>query len=188
MTDFIRHTEETAPEGSRPVLQRIKRAFGFIPNLSATFAESPAVVEGYGTLSGFFDKSDFTATERQIILMTNSRLNGCTYCMAAHTTISQMQEVPADVIETLRSGASFTDAKLEALRVFAAKVNENRGAVSDEDVDAFIDAGYSKANVLEVVLGTSLKVISNYTNHITNTPVDDTFQPNKWSANISEAA
>lgn len=120
--------------------------------------------------------------------MTNNRLNGCTYCMAAHSTIAKMQKVPADVIETLRNGTSFTDPKLEALRVFSAQVNENRGVVSDADIAAFIVAGYSKANVLEVIVGKGLKVLSNYSNHIINTPIDDAFQSDKWSADMVEAA
>ncbi|UJB67696.1 carboxymuconolactone decarboxylase family protein [Acaryochloris sp. 'Moss Beach'] len=188
MTNFILHTEETAPEGSKAILQGAKKAYGFVPNLMATLAESPAAVEAYGTLSGIFDKSDFTSAERQVVLMTNNRLNGCTYCMAAHSTIAKMQKVPADVIETLRKGTSFTDPKLEALRVFSAKVNENRGVVSDADIAAFIVAGYSKANVLEVIVGTGLKVLSNYTNHVAQSPIDDAFQSNKWSADMSEAA
>ena len=182
MTHFTQHTLETAPKDSQPILEHVEKAYGFIPNLMATFAESPAAVEAYATLSGIFDKSDLTPTERQVVLMTNNRLNGCTYCMAAHTTISTMQGVPADVIETLRSGTSFTDAKLEALRSFTAKIVENRGNIDRSDSDAFIAAGYSQANILEVILGTSLKVLSNYTNHVAHTPLDDAFQPNAWSA------
>lgn len=188
MTNFTLHTEETAPAKSTAILKGAKKAYGFVPNLMAALAESPAALEAYVTLSGIFDKSDFTPAERQIVLMTNNRLNGCTYCMAAHSTISKMQKIPADVIETLRNGTSFTDSKLEALRVFSTQVNQNRGVLSDADIDAFIAAGYSQANVLEVILGTGLKVLSNYSNHVVNTPVDRVFQPNKWSADTSEAA
>jgi len=65
MTDFTIHTHDTVPEGSREVLQNVEQAYGFLPNLMATFAESPAAIEAYATLSGIFDKSDFTPTERQ---------------------------------------------------------------------------------------------------------------------------
>lgn len=188
MTEFTVHTQETAPEGSKATLRDVKQNYGFVPNLMAVFAESPAAVEAYATLSGIFDKSDLTATERQIVLMTNNRLNNCTYCMAAHSTISAMQKVPADVIESLRNGTSVGDAKLEALRVFTIKVIENRGFVTEADLEAFLDAGYTKANVLEVIVGTGLKVLSNYTNHIAETPVDVAFQSNRWSADLSEAA
>ncbi len=188
MSKFIQHNENTAPEASQSILKNAKQAYGFVPNLMATLAESPAAVEGYAVLSGIFDKSDLTAEEKQVVLMTNNFLNSCTYCMAAHSTISQMQGVPDDVIETLRNGTSFADEKLEALRIFTVKINQNRGVVSDDDINQFLTAGYSKANVFEVILGTGLKVLSNYSNHIAETPVDDAFNANVWSAERASAA
>ncbi|MEQ8802410.1 MAG: carboxymuconolactone decarboxylase family protein [Haliea sp.] len=140
------------------------------------------------TLAAIFDKSDLSETERQIILMTNNRLNGCTYCMAAHTTISQGANVPADVIEALRDGTAIADPKLEALRKFTATVNEDRGWISKAAFDELIAAGYTKQTVLEVILGTSLKVMSNYTNHIAQTPLDAAFKPNAWSSPSSQVA
>lgn len=182
MTDFTVHTKESAPAASRTWLQNAQAAYGFIPNLLAIQSEAPAMLEGYMTLAGIFDKSGLSETERQIILMTNNRLNGCTYCMAAHTSISQMAKVPDDVIEALRNGTSITDPKLEALRVFAERVNEKRGWVEQEYLDALFAVGYTKATVLEVILGTSLKVLSNYTNHLADTPVDAAFKANVWEA------
>ena len=187
MTDFNVHTEESAPEGSKDLIKIAKSAYGFLPNLLAVQSESPAMLEAYMTLSGIFGKAALSETERQIILMTNNRLNGCTYCMAAHTSLSQMANVPADIIEALRNGTSIADAKLEALRVFAARINKNRGWVEQSDLDAFFAAGYNRASVLDVIVGTSLKVLSNYTNHIAQTPVDEAFQVNTWAAE-SEAA
>ena len=186
MTDFTTHTIDTAPEASKPLLQNAKNAYSFVPNLLATMATAPTLLEGYMILAGIFDKTDLSETERQIILMTNNRLNGCAYCMAAHTTISQMAKVPADVIDALREGTSIADPKLEALRTFAAIVNETRGWPSDDQVAAFLAAGYTLQSVLEVILGTSLKVMSNYTNHMANTPIDKAFAPNAWEA--AEAA
>ena len=173
-------TKDTAPEASKPLLEQAEKAYGFIPNLLGVFAHSPAMVEAYGVLSGLFEKTDLTPTERQIVLMTNNRLNGCTYCMAAHTTISQMQQVPADVITALRDGTEIADPKLQALQVFTARINETRGYANQADVDAFLAAGYTEANILDVILGTGLKTLSNYTNHISETPVDAAFQPNAW--------
>jgi uncharacterized peroxidase-related enzyme len=181
MTEFTIHTPETAPAGSKDLLNGVKNAYGFLPNLMAVFAESPVALEAYATLSGIFEKSQLSTTEQQIILMTNNRLNNCTYCMSAHTTISQMQGVSQDVIDALRDGTALADSKLEALRIFAAKVNVTRGDYLQADLDAFLSAGYTKENLLEVIVGTSLKVLSNYTNHIASTPVDDAFQANAWS-------
>ncbi|BCD95850.1 carboxymuconolactone decarboxylase family protein [Marinagarivorans cellulosilyticus] len=188
MTSFTTHTIESAPEASKQYLQDAKNAYSFVPNLLGTMAESPALLEGYMSLAGIFDKTNLSETERQIILMTNNRLNGCIYCMAAHTSISQMAGVKADVIEALRNNTPIADAKLEALRTFAAVINESRGWPTEAQVNAFLDAGYTQQNVLEVILGTSLKVMSNYTNHVAETTVDAAFAPNAWSPKSENAA
>ena len=99
MTNFTTHIIESAPKASKPILKAAEKKIGFVPNLMATMAESPVMVESYLKLMGLFDKTDLSETERQIILMTNNRLNGCTYCMAAHTAVSQMTGVDDDVIE-----------------------------------------------------------------------------------------
>ena len=182
MTDFTTHTPASAPADSKAQLEGAQKAFGFVPNLLGTMAEAPAMLEGYMALSGIFNKTDLSETERQIILMTNNRLNGCTYCMAAHTSLSQMAKVPNDVIEALRAGTPIADSKLEALRQFAIVINETRGWPSDDAVQAFLSAGYSKQAILEVILGTALKVLSNYTNHVAETEVDQAFAANVWSA------
>lgn len=181
MTDFPVHTVDTAPQASKKLLESTESRVGFIPNLMATMAEAPALLESYVTLGGIFAKTDLSETERQIILMTNNRLNGCTYCMAAHTTISKRAGVPEDVIHALRTDTPIADTKLEALRQFSIIVNETRGWPSDAQVQDLIAAGYSRQTVLEVVLGTAFKVLSNYTNHIAETDVDAAFSPNAWS-------
>ena len=188
MTDFTTHSIDTAPAAAKPLLEGAKSAYGFVPNLLGNMAEAPALLEGYMSLAGILSKTDLTETERQIILMTNNRLNGCTYCMAAHTTISQMANVPADVIEALRTDTPIADAKLEALRKFAIAVTESRGWPTDAQVNAFLAAGYTRQTVLEVILGTALKVMSNYTNHIAGTPLDDAFAPNAWAPDMVKAA
>lgn len=182
MTNFTVHTEDSAPEGSKHLIQSAIGAYGFLPNLLGVQSESPALLEGYLSLSGIFDKTRLSATERQIILMTNNRLNGCTYCMAAHTSLSQMANVPDDVIEALRNGTEIADSRLEALRVFATRVNETRGWIEQRDLNALFAAGYTRETAFDVILGTSLKVMSNYTNHIAQTPVDEAFQPNAWTS------
>lgn len=188
MTDFPLHTIDTAPDAAKPLLQEALKGYGFVPNLYATMSEAPMILEGYRTLSGIFGRTDLTETERQIILMTNNRLNGCKYCMAAHTTLSQMAGVPADVIEALRNDTPIADPKLEALRQFAITINQSRGWPSDADVQALLAAGYTRQTVLEVILGTALKVLSNYTNHIAQTDLDAAFVPNAWEPAAKQAA
>jgi len=180
MSRFTIHTAASAPE-SKELIEGAEKAFGFLPNLLAVMGESPALLEGYMTLAGIFDTTDLSPTERQIVLMVNNRLNGCSYCMSAHTGIATSQGVPSDVIEALRDGTELADAKLEALRVFAVRVNESRGWPGQGDIDALLSAGYTRRTVFEVVLGTSLKVMSNYTNHIADTPLDSAFAAVEWS-------
>ena len=189
MTEFTTHTIESAPEGSKAILQGAQDALKFFPNLYATMAEAPALLEDYTMLACIFDKTSFSETERQIVLMTNDRLNGCTYCMSAHTALSKMGGVPDDVIESLRSGTPIADAKLEALRQFAIVINETRGWPEESTVQAFLDSGYTQQAVLEVVLDTALKVLSNYTNHIATTDLDNAFKSVEWSpADLKDAA
>lgn len=188
MSRFQVHTAETAPQ-AKALITGAQQAFGFLPNLLGTMAEAPALLEGYMTLAGIFDKSDLSPTERQIILMVNNRLNGCTYCMSAHTAIAKSQGVPDEVINTLRDGTELADPKLEALRTFAIKINESRGWPDQSDIDALLAAGYTNRTVLEVILGTALKVMSNYTNHIAETPLDSAFAAVEWTeAELSQTA
>ena len=100
--------------------------------------------------------------------------------MAAHTSIAQMHKVPSDVIRALRDGTTVEDPKLEALRAFTETLVDRRGYAEQTDLDVFLRAGYTKQNVLEVVLGIGLKTLSNYTNHIVDTEVDDAFSANAW--------
>ncbi|HEV7228144.1 carboxymuconolactone decarboxylase family protein [Brevundimonas sp.] len=181
MSQFPIHTVDTAPEASRPYLDGAKKAFGLIPNLVGEFAESPAVIEGYLGLAGALKKSGLTDLEREIVLISASVENGCHYCVAAHTTVTQAQGLDQSVIAAVRAGGPIADARLEALRAFTVAVVRERGWVSDAEVTRFLDAGWTRANVLEVVLGVGLKTISNYVNHIAGTPVDAAFQANAFA-------
>ena len=100
--------------------------------------------------------------------------------MAAHTTIGQMQKIDQGVLDALRSGTALENPKLEALSQYAKATTIKRGRVSKEDIDAFLAAGYTQENLLEVITIVSLKVMSNYINHVAQTPVDAAFSPNSW--------
>ena len=188
MTDFTTHTIETAPEASRPFLEGAQAKMGMVPNIFANMAESPAMLEGYLSLAGIFGQTNLSEDERQIITMTNNRLNGCTYCMAAHTAISKGAGVDEGVLDSLRNNTPLADAKLEALRQFSIQMNESRGRVSQAQMQAMLDAGYTNETILEVVLGTALKVMSNYTNAVAGTSVDEAFSPFAWSDQSGQQA
>ncbi len=182
MPTFPIHTIESAPQASKPFLERAKANNGFISNLSATMAESPALLEAYVSVAKIFKTTELSETERQVILMTNNRLNGCEYCMSAHSVIALGAGVPADVVESLRKNLPIADAKLEALRKFSVVVNTSRGWPTPGDLSALLAAGYSEKTVLEVILGTALKLMSNYTNHVAQTPLDAPFTAQVWTA------
>ncbi|MGB4056695.1 MAG: carboxymuconolactone decarboxylase family protein [Alphaproteobacteria bacterium] len=182
------HTEETAPEAARPFLEGAKKKFGFVPNLLGTMADAPALLKGYLTLAEIFDSTSFNPIERQIVLLATSHVNGCAYCMAAHTVIAGMQKVPEDVVKSLRDNTPISDPKLEALRVFASEVADKRGYPSEESLKRFLSAGYTKSQVLEVLLGVGFKTLSNYTNHIANTQLDQAFAPVAWNEKTEHAA
>ncbi len=181
MSNFTTHTKETAPIKSAELLGNAEKAFGFIPNLLGVFAESPAALKAYLSIGQIFDESSFSPTERQLVILTASRFNECRYCVAAHSVVARMQKVPADVIETIRNDQPIADSKLQALRTFTTAVLEQRGWVTEDDTAAFLAAGYSKAQILEVILGISFKILSNYADHIADTPLDDAFAAKAWA-------
>ena len=180
MTHFTIHDEHSAPEASRPILAGVRKSLGFIPNLFGVLAEAPVAAEAYGVLTDLVTRSSFTPTERHVVWFANIVENDCNYCMAAHTGMAKLEGVPEDVIEAARSGVPYADTSLEALREFTRSVIVNRGWVDEGELDAFFAAGYTQAQVLEIVVAVAHKVVSTYTNHIAHTPLDKAFQANAW--------
>lgn len=175
------HDLDTAPAAAKEILAGAKKAFGFVPNMLGMMAGAPALAKAYTTLSRIFEETSFTAAERQVVLLTTSYENGCEYCVAAHSVVAGMQKVPEAVIGAIRSGNPIADPKLEALRRFTAVVVQSRGWPGDEATKALLAAGYGRQQVLEVVLGIGFKTLSNYTNHIADTPLDVSFAGAQWS-------
>jgi uncharacterized peroxidase-related enzyme len=179
---FMLHDTTTAPVSSAELLRSVEQAWGFVPNLHRVLAESPAAFEAYTTLWKIAEKTSFTAQERNIAYLAIIYENECTYCMASHTNLSRVANVEAAAIAALREGRPMADTKLEALRQFAAKVTRQRGAVSEADVAAFKAAGYDNRAVLDVLVLAATKLISNYTNHLAQTPNDSFMKGAEWTA------
>ncbi len=177
------HTPDSAPEASRPVLADAERKLGFVPNLYAGLANAPAVLEGYLAVSACFEKSSLTPTERQVVLLVTSVVNGCEFCVAAHSMIAKaMVGVPADVVAALREQKEPDDARLAALSEFTRVVVEQRGWVADHPAfSRFMAAGYTPAQALEVMLGVTQKTLSNYANHLLGAPLNAVFEAERWS-------
>jgi uncharacterized peroxidase-related enzyme len=170
MTTFTVHNIETAPAASKDKLAAVQKAWGFIPTLHGTLAESPEALEAYDSLFALVSKTSLTPQEQQVAYLAISVMHECEYCTMGHTYLARMVKFDEAAIQALRNGKPIADKKLQALRVFAEAVVRERGFVGDKAVDAFFAAGFTKQNVLEVVTVIATKTISNYVNHITHTP------------------
>ncbi len=180
MTDFTLHDETTAPEGSKQLLAKSKAAYGMIPGLHAMMAEAPGLLEAYQTVHELFVNSSFDKDELTVVWQTVNVENNCHYCVPAHTGIAKSMGVNDAISDALRDETPLPNARLEALRDFTLSIVRDRGFVADEKVQTFLDAGFTKRHMLEVVLGYSQKIMSNYTNHLANTPVDEAFDRFAW--------
>lgn len=180
MTEFTLYDETTAPEGSRAILAESKAAFGMIPGLHAVMAEAPGLLEAYKRVGDLFMASSFDKDELTVVWQTVNVDNACHYCVPAHTGIAKSMGVDDAITNALRDKTPLPNARLEALRDFTLKLVRDRGNVDDASVQAFLDAGFTKRNILEVILGYSQKVMSNYTNHLARTPVDKAFEKFEW--------
>ena len=179
---FEVHSPRTAPEGSRSALEATEKKIGFVPNLLGVFAESPAALQAYSNLSSAIQhNADLSPAEQQVIFLAVSFQNGCEYCMAAHSTMAGNGILTNNQIAALRNGSFLDDAKLEALRRFTVKVVDTRGRPSEADLEAFFAAGYTRRHVLDVLAAVALKTLTNYTNHISETELDEAFAANAWS-------
>jgi uncharacterized peroxidase-related enzyme len=165
-------TNDAAPAGAQPMLQAVQTKLGMTPNLFRLVANSPAALEGYLSLSGALDKSHLSAALRERIALAVAEINGCTYCLSAHTYIAgNLAKLGTDEIAANRNGRS-TDEKSDAAVRFAAKVVHARGHVSDADVAEVKAAGFDDAQVIEIVLTVALNTWTNYVNEVARTTVD----------------
>jgi uncharacterized peroxidase-related enzyme len=182
MTRLTLHPPATAPDAARPLLEQARQALGFVPNLYATLAGSPAVLQGFLSLSAALDKGTLTSAERELVHLAISTENGCTYCVAAHSTLAGMKRVDPGIVEAIRTGRAPGDPKLAALLNLTREAVRNRGQLSDSTVAQFRHAGYTEAQLLEVIGHIGLKTIANYVNNLADTPLDEAFQKQAWSA------
>jgi len=178
---FTIHDKQSAPDAAKPVLDQVEQGFGFVPNLLGIAAESPAALEAYVTLNGLLkQKTAFTAAELEVLLLAISAHNSCGYCVAAHTGNAERAGADAATIEAIRTGAEIPDPKLHALATFASTLIDKRGFAGEADIQAFLNAGYTRQHMLDVIAALAMKTISNYTNHIADTPLDTPLQAKAW--------
>ena len=180
--NFEQHTRETAPTESQPLLDNSHKAFGMIPNLHAVMATAPAVLEAYQALHKLFQQTSFDAEELTVVWQTINVEHECHYCVPAHTGIAHMMKVDSAISDALRNRSELPTKKLQVLRITTLALVRNRGRLSEKELTAFNEVGYGNRQLLEIILGISQKVMSNYVNHLAQTPVDEAFLQFSWSA------
>lgn len=179
---FKLHTLESAPESVRTELQAAEKAYGAIPNLYRGFAASPVALKVYLNMNETLQQHGrLSPIEQQIVYLTVSGENGCSYCMGAHSTLAEMVQMPDEILTALRKQHPLSDAKLDALRKFTLSIMQQRGWVPEQDMNDFQSAGYDQSHLLEVLTILAQKTISNYYNHIAQTPLDGMFEKWAWS-------
>ena len=180
MSQYPVHTIDTAPEGSRPSLEALQSAFGFIPNIARTMAASPILI---GSLVGLFGKvhgGSFTEPQIQVLLLTNAVTNAAEWAVAFHTALALRQGLaPADV-DAIRSGGLPSEPKLAALSRLARTLIETRGKLDLSDRDAFLRAGFTREQLWEVIAVSAASTITNYTANVTKPPIEAPFMDHAW--------
>lgn len=169
-------------ERADTILKNVKQEMKMIPNMYLAMANTPELLETYiYGYKKFRQDSGFTPQEQEVVFLTISYENGCDYCLAAHSIVADFQsKVPLNVTEAIRNGEEIPDPRLKALSEFTKIMLNKRGRPSKEDVDKFLSAGFSQEQILAVILAISVKTISNYTNHIFQTPLDAAFKVREW--------
>jgi uncharacterized peroxidase-related enzyme len=178
---FEIHDPTTAPEPSRPVLEAARGSYGFVPNLLGVLASSPVALRAYTTLAQILEDGTLTPAERQVVLLTVSVTNRCRYCVGAHTALAASAGVPEEALAAIREQRSPADRRLGALSTVTRRLVEERGWLRPEDVDSFLQAGFHRDQLLEVITALAFKTLSNYTNHLAETPLDAAFQKTEWA-------
>ena len=181
MTTLGLPNKDNIPAESQVLLDQLEKGIGMVPNFHAMISVSPQALKGYMTLHQLATETAFNADEVTVVWQSINVEHACHYCVPAHTAVANGMGVDQSITEALRNETPLPNAKLEALRHFTLLVVIHRGNVPKADVDSFKAAGFTDRSIADVVMILSQKVMSNYLNHMADTPVDDAFSPFAWS-------
>lgn len=170
-------TVQNAEAASAQLMDNAQSKFGFVPNMYGYMANSSELFQTYCFgYENFRNNSGFTPAEQEVVFLIISVSNNCHYCVAAHSMIADMvSDLPKDCLEPIRTGKPLPDPKLNALAEFTRTMVESRGLPSAQQIKTFLETGFNKQHVLNIILAISTKIISNYVNHLADTPVDQAF-------------
>jgi uncharacterized peroxidase-related enzyme len=180
VSEFKLHTIQSAPVGSRPALERLSKEVGFLPNLAATMAESPTMIEAFVATRSAWRSGTLSALEREVVALVTAFDAGCAYCMAAHSTFAKRAGASDAVLDALRAGELPTDRKLAALATYARQVVRGRGQIAIEEMREFARAGFTHAQALEVFAGVAMTRLSSQAYYLAGPPIDDAFSAQAW--------
>lgn len=170
-------SNEAATGVAKEIIDATQAKLGFVPNMYRGMAHSGGYLSTYmHGYTAFREGSGFTPQEQEVVFLVISRENGCDYCTAAHSMIAdKMSKLDAASLAAVRTGDPLPDAKLQALAAFTSHVFASRGMITNENAAAFIAAGFSEKQIMEVVLALAVKTLSNYSNHIHHSELDEAF-------------
>lgn len=176
MNNYTIHTVDSAPLTSKASLEKVQHDYGMIPNLLGILAEAPATLKAYLQLHELFSGTSFSAEELTVVWQTINVEHDCNYCVPAHTGIAHAMSVDKRLIRALRNKQPMPTNKLQILHDTTLSMVRTRGNLSEQDIATFYQAGYKQKQLLEIVLGLSQKVISNYVSHFANITIDDVYK------------
>ena len=188
MKRFQQLTSNEIPDEAKPVLDRVKADYGFVPNVVEAMAPSPQLLRGYVSLAKAFEKSSLSPEEQQIVLLTASRINECAYCTSVHSITAENAELDWSTIENIRNREPLSNGRHEALRKFTERVVVDTGSIPHDAWTELINAGFQPQAALDVVLGVALKTLTNSLNHLVETPLDEQLRGREWSAEKAQMA
>lgn len=188
MSRFETITNNEIPSDAAPTLDKIKAKYGFVPNLIEGIAASPQLLEGYVSLSKAFENTSLTPEEQQIVLLTASRLNECGYCTSVHSMTAEQTDLSWETVENIRNRETLSNDRYEALRAFVERIVASNGTIPQDVWTQFQSVGFTPKDAMAVILGVTLKMLTNSANHFMETPLDDAFQKRAWSPSEAQHA
>lgn len=182
MSTFPIYSIESAPSQSRQVLRQLEQTFGFIPNIAGAMAESPMLIGAFIDLFQKVHAGTFTEAQIQTLLLTNAVTNACSWAVAFHTALALSQGLTQADTDAIRGGRVPLDRQHAALSRLTRTAIERRGHLDTQDVNAFIEAGFRRDQVLEVLAVAAASTITNYVGNIAQPPLEAQFQAHVWPA------
>jgi uncharacterized peroxidase-related enzyme len=170
MSNFNVPTREEVSENNQAIFDNLQKAVGFVPNIYAGMGHSKNALGSYLQFSGA--ASSLTKKEKEVVDLAVSQLNGCRYCQAAHTATAKMNGFTDDQIIELRKGGASWDNKINILAQTAQRITATKGQIGAEALDAFHTAGYTKENLVDLIMAIGIITVTNLFHNVTEVPID----------------